>query len=92
MPVAKTQSHAGQRDEARFGNAPPAVQSPLRDVPVVPPADFFPIVHILPQSQFLHARSFLGLAGRFSARYGRLVAVHAQRWVSITCKIIIFPS
>jgi len=62
MPIAKTHPHAGQHDEARFGNVPPAAQS------------------------------FLGLAGRFSARYGRLVAVHAQRWVSMTCKIIIFPS
>ncbi len=61
MPVAKIHVLEGQYDDARLGNVSSAVQEGLISALDIPPEDFFQIIHILPRSQFLHARSFVGL-------------------------------
>ena len=61
MPVAKIHVLEGQYDDARLGNVSSAVQHGLISALNIPPEDFFQIIHILPRSQFLHTRSFVGL-------------------------------
>jgi 4-oxalocrotonate tautomerase len=61
MPVAKIHVLEGRYDETRLGKVSKAVQDALMSALGVPPDDFFQIVHILPQGQFRHTPSFLGL-------------------------------
>src|SRR5213596_2620229 len=61
MPVAKIHVLEGRYTEARLGKVSDAVQHGLTRALGIPPDDFFQIIHILPRSQFLHTRSFLGL-------------------------------
>jgi len=61
MPLAKIQVLAGQSDEARLAQVSSAVQDGLVSTLGIPPDDFFQIIHVLPQSQFLHTPSFLRL-------------------------------
>ena len=62
MPVAKIHVLEGQYDDARLGKVSRAVHHGLISALGIPPQDFFQIIHILPRSQFLHTRSFLGLS------------------------------
>jgi len=61
MPLAKLHVLEGQYDEARLGKVSSAVQNGLISALGIPPEDFFQIIHILPNSQFRHTPSFLGL-------------------------------
>src|SRR5438309_4232983 len=61
MPVAKIHVFEGRYPEARLGKVSDAVQHSLMSALGIPPDDFFQIIHVLPPSQFLHTRSFLGL-------------------------------
>jgi 4-oxalocrotonate tautomerase len=61
MPVAKIHVLEGQYDDDRLGKVSSAVHHGLISALSIPPEDFFQIIHILPRSQFLHTRSFLGL-------------------------------
>lgn len=59
--IAKIHVLEGQYNEARLGKVSLAVQDGLMSGLGVPPDDFFQIIHILPQNQFLPTPSFLGL-------------------------------
>src|SRR5205823_10456946 len=61
MPVAKIHVLEGRYNEARLRRVSNAVQQGLLRALGVPPDDFYQIIHVLPPSQFLHTRSFLGL-------------------------------
>ena len=61
MPLAKLHVLEGQYDEARLGKVSSAIQNGLISALGISPEDFFQIIHILPQSQFRHTPSFLGL-------------------------------
>ncbi len=61
MPLAKIHVLEGRYNEARLGKVSKAVQHGLISALGIPPEDFFQIIHVLPPSQFLHTRSFLGL-------------------------------
>src|SRR5437773_11681125 len=61
MPVAKIHGLEGRYNEARLGRVSNPVQQGLLRALGVPPDDFFQIIHVLPPTQFLHTRSFLGL-------------------------------
>src|SRR5215472_11980703 len=61
MPVAKIHVLEARYDEARLGRVSSAVQQGLISALGIPPDDFFQIIHVLPPTQFRHARSFLGL-------------------------------
>src|SRR3989441_9758351 len=61
MPLAKIHVLEGRYNEARLGKVSNAVQHGLISALGIPPEDFFQIIHVLPPSQFLHTRSFLGL-------------------------------
>ena len=61
MPLAKIHVLEGQYDETRLGKVSSAVQNGLISALGIPPEDFFQIIHILPNSQFRHTPSFLGL-------------------------------
>ena len=61
MPLAKIHVLEGRYDEARLARVSSAVQDGLVSTLGIPPDDFFQIIHVLPQSQFLHTPSFVGL-------------------------------
>jgi hypothetical protein len=61
MPLAKIHVLEGQYDETRLGKVSSAVQNGLISALGIPPEDFFQIIHILPNGQFHHTPSFLGL-------------------------------
>ena len=61
MPLTKIHVLEGRYNEARLGKVSNAVQHGLINALGIPPEDFFQIIHVLPPSQFLHTRSFLGL-------------------------------
>src|SRR5437588_4289812 len=61
MPLAKIHVLEGQYDKTRLGKVSSAVQNGLISALGIPPEDFFQIIHILPNSQFRHTPSFLGL-------------------------------
>src|SRR5437016_3144510 len=56
MPLTKIHVLEGRYNEARLGKVSNAVQHGLISALGIPPEDFFQIIHVLPPSQFLHAR------------------------------------
>jgi quinol monooxygenase YgiN len=61
MPIATIHVLEGQYDERRLSKVSTAVQDALVSILVIPPDDFFQIIHVFPRKRFLHTPSFLGL-------------------------------